>query len=389
MQHPHLDETIAILRDLIAFPSVSSESNLALIDYLAEKLRAAGAEVEVQIEPEAGTKANLFARIGPDVPGGIVLSGHSDVVPVTDQAWSGDPFEMWEADGKLYGRGSCDMKGFIAAAVALAPQFAAAKHGTPIYYAFTYDEETGCLGAQHLVAALKARPVRPSMVIVGEPTEMRVIEGHKGCFEYTTHFTGLPGHGSAPDLGVNAVEYAARYVMHLMELREALKARAPKSSPFDPPWTTLNIGALHGGSAHNVIAPTAQVEWEMRPIQPNDANFVKAKMQSFIDETLLPQMQARFAGAEIMTETIGEIAGLIPMEENAIRDMVMALTGSNRSELVAFGTEAGLFQDLGMDVIVCGPGSIAQAHKADEFIEISQLESCLDLLTRLSERLSG
>ncbi|MCB2140469.1 MAG: M20/M25/M40 family metallo-hydrolase, partial [Rhodobacteraceae bacterium] len=231
-----------------------------MIEFLADRLGAAGARVEVHRDP-AGTKANLFATIGPERAGGILLSGHSDVVPVADQDWTSDPFEMVERDGRLYGRGTCDMKGFIAAAVAMAPAFAERATGRPVHFAFTHDEEVGCLGAQALAQILRARDTRPSVAIIGEPTLMRVIEGHKGCYEYTTHFTGLEGHGSAPDRGVNAVEYAVRYVARLLELRERLKARAPADSPFDPPWTTINTGALVGGVAHNVIPGKARIDW--------------------------------------------------------------------------------------------------------------------------------
>ncbi|WP_424944115.1 acetylornithine deacetylase [Aliiroseovarius crassostreae] len=377
-----LEQTKRILADLIAFPTVSADSNLAMIDYMADLLRACGARVDVFHDP-TGQKANLFASIGPEVDGGLVLSGHSDVVPVSDQDWSSDPFAMVEADGRLYGRGTCDMKGFIAATLAMAPQFAKTARRRPIHFAFTYDEEVGCIGASHLAQALTERGIRPAMAIIGEPTSMRVIEGHKGCSEYTTRFQGLEGHGSAPDLGVNAVEYAVRYVARLLELREELKARVPADSRFDPPWTTINVGAVHGGSVHNVIAPKAQVDWEMRPVQPTDARFVKDTMADYCAQTLLPAMQAVYPDARIDTEIVGEVAGLTPTDKNDAKRIVSELTGANTADLVPFGTEAGIFQALGMDVIVCGPGSIEQAHKADEFLATEQLSRCLDLLQKL------
>lgn len=376
-----LDQTKRILADLIAFPTISADSNLAMIDYMAGHLRACGVRVEVLHDP-TGRKANLFGSIGPEVDGGLVLSGHSDVVPVTDQDWSTDPFELVETNGRLYGRGTCDMKGFIAATLSMAPQFAKTRR-RPIHFAYTYDEETGCIGASHLAQVLTERGIRPAMAIIGEPTSMRVIEGHKGCCEYSTRFQGLEGHGSAPDLGVNAVEYAVRYVARLLELREILKARTPADSRFDPPWTTLNVGALHGGSVHNVIAPKAQVDWEMRPVQPSDARFVKDTMADYCMQTLLPAMQAVYPDARIETEIVGEVAGLIPADKNEAKRIVSELTGANTADLVPFGTEAGIFQALGMDVIVCGPGSIEQAHKADEFLSEEQLSRCLDLLQKL------
>ncbi|MCB1394563.1 MAG: acetylornithine deacetylase [Rhodobacter sp.] len=378
--------TQEILRDLIAFPTVSSGSNRACIDYLADRLDTAGARVEVQRAP-GSDKANLWATLGPEGDGGLVLSGHSDVVPVTDQDWSSDPFELVERDGRLYGRGTCDMKGFIAACVALAPDWAALPLKRPLHFAFTHDEETGCLGGQALVSTLRARGIRPATAIVGEPTEMRIIEGHKGCCEYSTHFTGLEGHGSAPARGVNAVEYAVRYVARLMELKDRLRARCPATSRFDPPWTTINTGALVGGVAHNVIPGKARVDWEMRPVVWADADFVKADLDAFVSGTLLPAMRAVSPGADIRTEVIGEVVGLEPMARNAVRDLVAELTGANGSDLVPFGTEAGLFQQMGMDVIVCGPGSIAQAHKPDEFLALDQLALGLSMLTRLGARL--
>ncbi len=381
-----LESTLATLTKLVGAPTVSTDSNLELIFYLANRLESAGARVEV-MRDETGEKANLWATLGPEADGGIVLSGHTDVVPVTDQDWTHDPFDMVERDGRLYGRGTCDMKGFLAACLTMAPVFAERIGGRPLHFAFTHDEETGCIGAGHLVAALRDRDLRPAMAIIGEPTEMRVIEGHKGCYEYTTEFRGREGHGSAPDRGVNAVEYAARYIARLLALRELLKTRAPEGSRFDPPHTTINVGALQGGVAHNVIASRAQLDWEMRPVVPADADFVKADLAGYARDILLPAMRAVDPEADILTKVVGEIAGLEPMEMNAARDLVADLTGANAAHTVPFGTEAGLFQSLGMDCIVCGPGSIEQAHKADEYLALDQLQACLDMLDRLSERL--
>jgi len=383
-----LDETITLLGRLIAFPTISADSNLEMIHYLAERLEDAGAKTRL-FHDATGQKVNLFATLGPEVDGGIVLSGHSDVVPVTGQIWSTDPFQMVERNGRLYGRGSCDMKGFIAATVAMAPEFAAAVRERPLHFAFTYDEEIGCFGAYDLVDSLTSAGIRPSLVIIGEPTSMRVIEGHKGCYEYTTHFQGLAGHGSSPETGVNAVEYAARYVARLLELRDELRARAPADSRFEPPWSTINIGALHGGAAHNVIADTAQVDWEMRPVCLEDAAYVKQRLQDYCETALLPAMRSVDPSASIETDVIGEVQGLAPHSESEATALLMALSGTNSAELVAFGTEAGIFQNNGMDAVVCGPGSIEQAHKADEYIEIDQLSQCLDLLEKLARRLAA
>ncbi|WP_320179767.1 acetylornithine deacetylase [Roseovarius pacificus] len=382
-----LSDTVALLGDLIAFPTVSEVSNLDMIAYLAHRLEAEGAKVDI-FHDEIGHKANLFATIGPETDGGIVLSGHSDVVPVDEQDWASYPFEMTEHQGHLYGRGTCDMKGFIAAAVAMAPYFAERVRDRPVHFAFTYDEEVGCFGAQALVDSLKQKGIRPGVAIIGEPTMMHIIEGHKGCYEYTTHFHGLAGHGSSPDKGVNAVEYAARYVGRLLELKDALRARAPAGSRFDPPWTTINTGSLSGGVAHNVIASIAKLEWEMRPVQAADAQFVKDDLRRYCDEELLPAMRAICPEAEITTEVIGEVDGLEPVDQNEAKHIMMELTGANTADVVPFGTEAGIFQQYGMSAVVCGPGSIDQAHKPDEYVSVDQLQQCVDMLGRLGERLA-
>lgn len=382
-----IEETKKILSDLIAFPTISADSNLAMIEYLSNHLEDCGAKVDV-FHNEEGTKANMFATLGPKNDGGIVLSGHSDVVPVADQDWDSDPFEMTERDGKLFGRGTCDMKGFIATTLAMAPHFAGHVKDRPVHFAFTYDEETGCIGAGHLAKELEDRAIKPSVAIIGEPTSMRIIEGHKGCYEYRTRFQGLEGHGSSPDAGVNAVEYAVRYVSRLLELREELKSMAPKNR-FNPPWTTINIGALNGGRVPNVIAPKAQIDWEMRPIQTSDADFVKTAMRRYCEDVLLPKMQEVYPEASIETDVIGEVMDLMPTDDNDALRIVAELTGANSADVVPFGTEAGIFQSLGMDVVVCGPGSIDQAHKANEFVEIDQLSQCLKMLDKLGHKLSA
>ena len=382
-----LDQTKRILADLIAFPTVSADSNLDMIAYLAQRLEDCGAQVEVMTDP-SGRKANLFATMGPHVDGGIVLSGHSDVVPVTDQDWTSDPFKMVERDGRLFGRGTCDMKGFIAATIAMAPNLRQQIRDRPLHFAFTYDEETGCIGAGQLIEDLTARGTKPSVAIIGEPTNMRIIEGHKGCHEYSTHFHGLEGHGSAPDLGVNAVEMAVRYVTRLLDLREDVKKLTPDDSPFDPPWTTLNIGALNGGQVHNVIPAKASVDWEMRPVQQGDATYVNDALATYCNDVLLPSMRAIHPDASITTEVIGEVAGLIPTNSNEARKIMSELTGANTADVVSFGTEAGLFQSIGMDVVICGPGSIEQAHKADEFLALDQLAECLKMMDGLGSRLA-
>ncbi|MFP1631868.1 acetylornithine deacetylase [Zhengella sp. ZM62] len=382
-----LDRTVAILADLIAYPTVSADSNLALIAHAAERLGDAGAAIQIHRDP-TGEKANLFATIGPDRPGGVVLSGHTDVVPALEPEWEGDPFAMRQDGGRLYGRGTCDMKGFIACMLAMAQTFAARDLARPVHFALTYDEEVGCLGARQLVQDLAAAGIRPSAAIIGEPTNMRMIEGHKGCCEYTTRFKGLEGHGSDPDAGVNAIEYAVRYAARLAELGRGLRAEPVEGSRFRPPFTTVQIGRIEGGAARNVIAGDCMIEWEMRPVRPDDAGKVKRALQLFCDEVLLPEMRSVSPGCSIETEVIGEVAGLEPVADNEARDIVARLTGANDCDVVAFGTEAGLFQEFGMSAIVCGPGSIEQAHKPNEYVAVSELEKCLSMLDGLAGTLS-
>ena len=277
-----LEATVAHLQELIGFPTVTSEANLALIDYAKRELERLGARTVLTHDADGG-KANLFATIGPDVDGGVVLSGHTDVVPVSGQAWDTDPFTAHEADGRIFGRGSCDMKGFIAAALAKAPQFAAADLKRPVHFAFTYDEEIGCFGAPVMLAELTRSGPKPAVAIIGEPTGMRIIEGHKSGYEFTTEFVGLEGHASQPDNGVNAVEYAVRYIARLLELGDAAR-RQPGDDAFDPPWTTVNVGHIAGGIARNVIAKSCSVEWEIRSVTSSQADTMLEAINEYVSK---------------------------------------------------------------------------------------------------------
>ncbi|PTE06332.1 acetylornithine deacetylase [Mesorhizobium helmanticense] len=381
-----IEDAKHILEKLVAFPTISHESNLAMVDYMADFLRQLGARVFLQ-HNEDGRKANLFATLGPQRDGGVVLSGHSDVVPVEGQDWSSDPFMMLESNGRLYGRGTCDMKGFLACCLATAREAAELNLERPLHFAFTYDEEVGCFGAQALMRELARRNIKPAAALIGEPTMMQVIEGHKGCYEYTTNFVGLEGHGSGPDLGVNAIQYAARFITHLMDLGEELKGRAMAGSRFDPPWATIQVGRISGGAGRNIIAGHCSVEWEMRPVQPSDAAFVKESLETFIRQQLLPSMKAVSPAAAIETIIVGEVEGLQVVAQSEARDIAFEITGANSADVVAFGTEAGLFQEAGISAIICGPGSIEQAHKPNEFVDIDQLKSCLKMLARLQSKL--
>ena len=382
-----LDKTVSILTDLVSYPSVSSESNLEIINYLANRIKDCGGSVNL-MSSEDGSQANLFGTIGPEINGGIVLSGHTDVVPAKEMDWNSDPFHLTQKDNLLYGRGTCDMKGFIAATLAAAESLKNRKLNLPVHFSFTYDEEIGCFGARHLSHELKKYKFKPSMVIVGEPTEMEIIEAHKGDCEYTTCFYGIEGHAAKPDKGVSAIQYGSRFTNKLFELGNDLKKRAPPDSPFEPPWTTIQAGRIEGGVAHNVIAGKCTIDWEIRPINNQDLDFVKNQLSIYCEDDLLPEMRSTFPKAKIETDIVGEIPGLIPKKENEARVILQELLKSNSTGVISFGTEAGIFQEMEMDVVVCGPGSIDQAHKANEFISLPQLEKCLLNLLNLLDQWS-
>lgn len=386
--HETLGATLAALGEMIAMPTVSADGNLEFIAYAQARLQAAGAATQMTVSP-CGRKANLFATIGPEEDGGVMLAGHTDVVPVEGQEWSVAPFAASRIRDRVYGRGSCDMKGFLAACLAMAPRFAEAALARPLHIAMTYDEEVGCLGAPVMLERVLAEGPRPRLAIVGEPTGMQVIEGHKGMCEYTTRFEGLAGHGSDPGAGVSAVEYAVRYAARLLALRPELAARRPAWSRFGPPETTLQIGRLAGGASHNVIAERAEIDWELRPVTAEDRAFVLEAIRAYAEEELLPAMRAVHAEARIETEVVGEVAGLAPMPESAARALAEALTGRQGAGVVSFGTEAGIYQAAGIETVVCGPGHIAQAHKADEYIETAELDACLGMIERLIPRLAA
>ena len=381
--------SIKILSDLIAFKTISGEDNSSLIDYCDKILKDLGAESFKTYDKEK-KRVNLFATIKAKKPNGknpIILSGHTDVVPVS-KSWSTDPFKATIKDDKLYGRGSCDMKGFIACTLAYAPIFSRSNLDRDIHFSFTFDEETACQGAPILIAELKKKGIKNGICIVGEPTNMKVIDAHKGCYEYTTHFEGLAGHGSAPDKGVNAVEYATRFVDKLLKLRKILKERTPKNSVFSPPYTTLQIGGISGGIARNVIADRCRVDWELRPVVKEDGIFVNSEMDKFVNEELLPEMKKVYSKSSIKKEIIGEIIGFDRDEKSEACELISSITGDNSREVVSFGTEAGLFQEIGISTVVCGPGSIEQAHKVDEFIKLDELKKCLNLLEGIKKRSS-
>ena len=381
------NNSVKILTDLISFRTISGEDNSALINYCENYLNNLGAASFKTFDSEK-KRVNLFATIKAKKTNGIkpiILSGHTDTVPVS-KSWSTDPFKATIKGDKLFGRGSCDMKGFIACALAFAPVYSKTNLNRDIHFSLTFDEETACLGAPILIKELQKRKIEDGICIVGEPTKMKIIDAHKGCYEYTTYFEGLAGHSSAPHKGVSAVEFAARYANKLLELREELKKRVPKDSIFDPPYSTLQVGGIFGGIAHNVIADKCHINWETRPVVKEDGIFLNKKIDEFANSVLLPEMKKIFSQSNIKKEIIGEVTGFDRIKNSEACELVSSLTGDNSREVVSFGTEAGLFQEIGISTVVCGPGSIEQAHKVDEFIELDELKKCLKFLDGIKKQ---
>ncbi|HZH28665.1 MAG TPA: acetylornithine deacetylase [Azospirillaceae bacterium] len=363
---------IEILDRLIAFDTVSSRSNLDLIAWVADHLDGLGVPVRLTHDDE-GRKANLWATIGPEDKGGVVLSGHTDVVPVEQQVWTSDPFKMVERDGKLFGRGTADMKAFIALCLANAPDFLARNLKTPIHFAFSYDEEVGCFGVQRLVADVVKNLPLPRLAIIGEPTEMRIIAAHKGGCVLRCTVKGHAAHASSPQLGANAIYYAADIVRFIRDLQEEFKAKADPASGFSTPFTSFNVGTIQGGVANNVVAPECALNWEFRAMPGTDPAEIVRRVEDYVRTELLPRLKAETPDGDIRMVKLYDVMPLVPEPDSEAEQVVRRLTGANSTGVVSFGTEAGTFQAAGIPAVVCGPGSIDQAHQPDEFISLDQV----------------
>ena len=381
-------ETRRILADLIAFDTVSRNSNLALIDYVRGLLAELGIDSELTHD-NAGRKANLYATIGPRNRGGIALSGHTDVVPVDDQTWTSDPFELREADGKLYGRGTADMKGFLAAVLAHAPAFARARLSAPVHLCFSYDEEVGCLGVQKLLAPLMQRDVRPAAAIIGEPTGMEVINAHKGKLSMRAEVTGFACHSAYAPEGVNAALAAARLAAKLGEIAERKITHGPFDTAYDVAHTTVHVGVLQGGTALNIVPSSATLEFEVRNLPGDDPHALVQEAIDYARAELEPAMQAVKAGTGFSFAELSHFPALDTDPGHEVVVLAKSLAGKNATGKVAFGTEAGRFKDAGIPAVVCGPGLIAQAHKPDEFVALDQLAACERFLGGLLDKLSA
>jgi len=378
----HLDTAIDELRDLVAFDTTSRNTNLPLIDHVEAKLLALGAVCE-RIPSTDGKKANLHARFGPAVPGGVILSGHTDVVPVDGQPWTSDPWALTDkGDGKLYGRGTCDMKGFSACILALAPKMAEADLKKPVHIALSYDEEVGCLGAPALIDRIMEGPIQPAMVVVGEPTDMKVVTAHKGLFSMVVKVRGREAHSSLVKDGACAVTHAVPLMNFLVEEAAKMEAAAPADSPFNPPYGTLTIGEVKGGTALNILALDCEFGTLMRPCPWDDPHGLAERLREKA-AGIEAEMKKAAPEARIEISIRSDVPAFAPEDNGLAERLARQLTGDNSTRVVSYGTEAGQFQKAGLSVVVCGPGSISQAHQPDEFVAIDQLEECCAFLDRM------
>ncbi len=381
-----LSPQIEWIRHLVAYDTTSSRSNLALIEHVETRLNELGVTSH-RVTSKNGKKANLYAIVGPEVSDGVVLSGHTDVVPVDGQAWDTDPWTLTEKEGKFYGRGTCDMKSFCAIGLSLVPEMLAANLKRPVIFALSYDEEVGCLGAPDMIAEIRDKVPAPSAVIVGEPTMMKVVDSHKGISTFTTNVTGFTTHSSQTDQGVSAVEAAARLITKISDMREANKKRAEVNNPFDPPYSTLTVNVINGGTQGNIMAATCNFDWDIRVIPVENSKAFLDEFNYYAKQVEV-EMKAKAPACSIETRSTANTPPLARQKNNAASELCRSVTGENHTEVVSYAAEAGQFQEAGFATAICGPGSIDQAHKANEFISLDQVAKCTDFIRELIKRLA-
>ncbi|NMX52755.1 acetylornithine deacetylase [Pseudomonas veronii] len=367
----------ALLQTLVGFDTTSRESNLQLIAFVRDYLASHGVASEL-IYNEARTKANLFASIGPVEVPGIVLSGHTDVVPVDGQPWSMPPFELTERDGRLFGRGTADMKGYIACVLAQVPALVAATLRRPVHIALSYDEEVGCLGVRSLLSVLAQRPVKPMLCIIGEPTELKPVLGHKGKLAMRCDVHGAACHSAYAPHGVNAIEHAAELIGELGRIGQRLRDK--QDARFDPPFSTVQTGVIGGGKALNIVPADCRFDFEVRALPGQAPQAVADELRAYAEQQVLPRMQAVSAQSAIRFTELSAYPGLMTDQQSEAAELIAAFCGSRAFGTVAFGTEGGLFDAVGIPTVVCGPGSMDQGHKPDEFVSVAQLAQCDQML---------
>ena len=383
-----MTQSLAILEKLISFPTVSKDSNLALTEYVQRFLGELGIQPSV-VYNEEKTKANLWATIGPTNMGGVALSAHTDVVPVVGQNWSSDPFELARRDSKLYGRGTADMKGFIACCLAMAARVDQSRLKSPIHFAFSYDEEIGCIGVRRLLDMLKTLPFRPRFCIVGEPTMLQVVTAHKGKLGFRVTAHGLEAHSSLAPIGVNAIYMACDLIAEIRHIQDDLAAHGARDGEYEVAYTTLHVGKMSGGVAMNIVPNDASFDFEIRYLPEDDQHAIVARIKQSAKDVAKRYAHV-FADARFVFSDLQSYPALDTPVDSEVVNFVRALTGGNSTGKITFGTEGGLFrQELGIPAVVCGPGNIAVAHKPDEYVSEEQMRLCDDMLGRLVERLSA
>ena len=378
--------TEEMLERLVSFDTTSRDGNIPLIAFVEDYLDGWGVP-HFRVDYEAGKKTNLFATIGPAIAGGIVLSGHTDVVPVDGQPWTSDPFALTERGDRLFGRGTCDMKGFLAVCLAEVPNFLKASLASPIHLALSCDEEVGCKGVRPLVAHMRDHLPKPRAVIVGEPTSMQVVNAHKSAVTFSTEVTGHEAHSSLTHHGVNAILVAGELLSEISRIREDLIEKGDPTHRFDPPYSTIHVGVIEGGTAKNIIPRKCSFQWETRLLPTADPDYVPHRFDSF-SRRLEPAMRKVAPETGIATAAVNSVPGLAPEKDSPAEHLALHLAGANSTHAVSYCTEAGLFQQIGIPAVICGPGSIEQAHKPDEWIEISELRKCEGFMHKLVTQLA-
>ncbi len=383
MKAPPTTSTLELLARLVAFDTTSHKSNLGIVAFIEDYLASHGVGATRVPTPD-GQKSSLYATIGPAGVPGVGLSAHTDVVPVDGQVWTSDPFTLVERDGRLYGRGACDMKGFLACMLASVPDLVRRRLSKPVHFLISYDEEVGCIGVRPMIAELGKTLTKPRLVIVGEPTRMAVVDAHKGPVRWQVTVDGRAAHSSMAHLGVNAITYAGRLLGELGRIEDELRGGV-RNARFDPPWPTLQVTTIEGGTASNIVPVSCTFGFEIRALPGLDVEGIERRLHDFAERHCLAEMRVVAHDARIDIRRVNQVPPFASDPASEVVALAMQLAGTNETHAVSYATEAGLFQDGGSPSVVCGPGDIAQAHTADEWIETTELDRCMAFISRLAD----